>query len=102
MNPNYRPDRIETGALMRSSEIADHLETVAKEAQRYAESIAPDAPMTGEGYVASFRIERDEQSIARERRAVVRLVNDAEHAAVVESKTHVLARTRDYIGQRHG
>ena len=102
MSALYRPDRDGTGALMRSAGIADHMESIAEDAQRYAESIAPDAPELGQGYVASFHTEKDEANISRTRRSVSRLVNDADHAGAVESRMHVLSRTRDHIESTYG
>ena len=96
----YEPDRGGTGALMRSAKVAAHLARVAADAKSYAESIAPHGA-TGE-YAASFTTEAGEEHIARERRAVVNLANTADHATGVEGRSHVLARTRDYIEGKYG
>lgn len=99
MSGVYRPDREGTGALMRSSGIAKHVANVAEDGRRFAEAIAPR--QTGE-YAERFRVESTEVDLARERRAVAVLANDADHAAAVESKTHVLSRVRDHIESTYG
>ena len=102
MNRAYRPDRAGAGDLMRAHGIGQHLERVARDAQGFAEAISPDAPELRQGYIDSFRTESEVANIARTRRVVVRLVNDADHAAAVESRTHVLSRTKDMIERTYG
>lgn len=101
---DYRPDRKGIGALAVSPEVHGLVDLVAYEAIPFARAISPDAPPYGEGYVASFSVDGNHtERIARSKRAVAYLVNDSDHALVVEVGVgsnighHVLSRTLDHI-----
>lgn len=94
MSGFYRPDREGMADLMRSPEIAGHVERVAKEGARVAEQIAPVESGT---YAAGFEVESGHEVIAGERRAASRIVNRVPYAAAVENADRVLRRVADVI-----
>lgn len=91
----YKPDHAGVGELMRSAGVRDFLRDVAERAIPLARSISP--VRTGD-YVAHFRVETGEVS-ANGLRAAAFLINDSQHAVLVEWRDgfHVLARTADHI-----
>lgn len=93
----YKPDHAGVGELMRSDGVRDFLRGVAQRAIPLAESISPER--TGD-YKASFRVETGEVN-ANGRRAAAFIVNDSDHAVLVEwhDGFHVLARTAGMIGE---
>jgi hypothetical protein len=76
----------------------------AEEGKAFAESIAPDAPPIGEGYIASFEVESGTQGGVHHDRAYATLSNTSDHAVYVEFGTerneahHVLTRALDVMG----
>lgn len=101
---DYRPDHRGTGQLMQTTEMHGAVELVCYDSVGFARPISPDAPPYGEGYVASFHVDAGHtERIAKTRRAVAYLVNDSDHATIVEVGLHgevghhVLAKTLDHI-----
>jgi len=70
----------------------------------YAESVAPDAPPYGEGYIASFEVEAGRDGGIHHDRAHARLRNTSDHAREVEwgterqAASHVLISAMDVMG----
>lgn len=105
----YKPDHVGTAQLMRTPEMQGAMELACYEAIPDAQAISPDAPPYGEGYIASFSVDGGHlEKIAGTKRATAYLVNDSDHATVVElgqlgdvsaadTGHHVLARTADRI-----
>ncbi len=107
----YQPDRQGMRGLMIAPDMHAMVTEVAADAIPFAQSISPDAPPVGGGYVDSFEVDSGHvERIARERRAVAHLYNTAEYAAAVEwgwdtdrgawgnhPGHHVLSRTADHI-----
>lgn len=101
---DYKPDHRGTGQLMRTPEMQGAMELVCLEAIPDAKAISPDAPPYGEGYIASFSVDGGHvEKIAGTRRATSYLVNDSDHATIVETGVgyqvgnHVLSRTMDAL-----
>ncbi len=100
----YQPDSKGIGELARSPLVHAMLAEVAEDAIPFAQSISPDATPYGTGYIDAFEVDSGHvELVARFRRAVAHLVNNADHAAAVEfgnpniQAHHVLSRTADYI-----
>lgn len=97
----YQPDRSGTQELMRTPTMRGAMEYYAHLGKTFAETIAPDAPPYGEGYVSSFHVESGVEPIrtarGTSRRAVATLSNDSDYAFAVEKDHHVFRRTLDYI-----
>lgn len=91
----YEPDHAGIAKLLVSDDMGDVMRTVARAGQAFAESIAPDAPPHGAGYVASFDIDVEVQGPNPRQTAI--LANTSDHAFAVELRDHVLARTADFI-----
>lgn len=76
----------------------------AEKGHKFAESIAPDAPPIGEGYIKSFVIFSGTHGGQHDDRAYAELANYSDHAVYVEFGTekmdgqHVLAKALDVMG----
>lgn len=102
----YKPDfnrTTGTGGLLTTPEMFGLVELVAYEAIPFARAVSPDALPYGVGYVDKFSVSIGTERIARSKRAVAYLSNDADYAAAVEygpngqTGHHVLAKTLDHI-----
>jgi ketosteroid isomerase-like protein len=91
---HYEPNHADVAKLMRTSEMERVVATVADDALRFAESISP--VVTGD-YRSKFRVEAATETISGDLRAVVRVVNDSDHALAVEGTHSVLRRTADHV-----
>lgn len=103
MPPRFKPDHEGIGDLLRSPGMHDLVRDAAEYGKAYAESIAPDAPPKGQGYITRFRVESGmTEIIAKARRPVAHLVNIDPYAAAVEWEYdyHILGRTIEYIEGR--
>lgn len=84
--------------------MVEHMRARAERAKEFAESIAPDAPPYGEGYIASFNVEAGTNGGIHHDRAYATLSNDDDAASFVEFGTerqeaqHVLTRALDVMG----
>lgn len=108
----YKPDHRGTAKLMQTPEMHGAVQLACYEAIPFAQSISPDAPPHGAGYVASFEVDGGKlEKINGTRRATAYLRNTAEHATSVElgqigdlssadTGHHVLSRVADHI--EHG
>lgn len=71
----------------------------------FAESVAPDAPPYGEGYIASFHVDAGRDGGVHRDRAYATLSNDDDAAVYIEFGTerteaqHVLTRALDVMGE---
>lgn len=100
----YKPDHRGTAKLMQTPEMHGAVQLACYEAIGFAQSISPDAPPHGAGYIASFEVDGGKvEKVAGTRRATAYLVNQSDHATVVEVGRgqdmghHVLSRVADRI-----
>jgi hypothetical protein len=91
--------------LLNAEFMRAEMERRALRAKEFAESIAPDAPPIGEGYIASFEVESGTEGGIHHDRAYATLRNTSEHARYVEfgnghegTAHHVLTRALDVMG----
>jgi hypothetical protein len=84
--------------------MVEEMHSRAEAGKDFAESIAPDAPVIGEGYIASFEVESGTNGGIHHDRAYAILRNTSDHARYVEHGTehndahHVLTRATDVMG----
>lgn len=100
----YKPDHRGTAKLMQTPEMHGATQLACYEAIPFAQSISPDAPPHGAGYIAAFEVDGGHlEKVAGTRRATAYLVNQSRHATVVEvgrgydTGHHVLSRAADRI-----
>lgn len=96
----YKPDHKGIAQLLVSPGMHRLVTERARAGMAYAISISPDAPPYGEGYIASFAVEPGlVVNEAGSRRAAARLVNNSDHATLVEyaNGERILGRTVDHI-----
>jgi hypothetical protein len=90
--------------LLNAPWMVEHMRQRAEEGKAFAESIAPDAPPYGEGYIASFEVEAGRDGGIHNDRAYATLRNTDDAAVFVEFGTertparHVLTRALDVMG----
>lgn len=89
---DYKPDPRGMKALAKSDDMSRAMQQVAEVGKQWAEGQAPRD--SGE-YAGSFRVAPTTVRGGRraEDRAGARLANDAPHAAAVEARTGILARS---------
>jgi hypothetical protein len=102
----YRLDRAGFQELLLNAPwMVEEMHRRAEAAKAFAESVAPDAPPYGEGYVASFEVESGTHGGIHHDRAYATLRNTDDAARFVEFGTerntahHVLARSLDVMGE---
>lgn len=84
--------------------MVEHMRERAERGKAFAESIAPDAPPYGEGYIASFEVESGTHGGIHHDRAYATLSNSDYKAHWIEFGTdhteaeHVLTRSLDVMG----
>lgn len=96
----YKPDHKGIAKLLVSPEMHKLVGDAARRGLPYAISISPDAPPYGEGYIAELDVETGlTVKEGGNRRAAARLVNNSDHATLVEfaNGERVLGRTVDVI-----
>ena len=96
----FEPDHKGIAELLVSPGMHRLVTERARSGMAYAISISPDAPPYGEGYIAEFDVESGlTVKEAGSRRAAARLVNNSDHATLVEyaNGDRVLGRTVDHI-----
>jgi hypothetical protein len=101
---NYRLDRAAFRRnLLNAPWMVQLMRARAEAGKAYAESVAPDAPPYGEGYIASFEVDAGTDGGVHRDRAYGRLRNTSPHARYIEHGTerarahHVLAAAMDVM-----
>jgi hypothetical protein len=112
---NFEIDSAGVGRMLIGPEMHVLVDRVAHDAVAFAQSISPDAPPYGVGYISSFDVSlrTDNVTVRPGRRVVARIANTSGHAGAVElgwdtahnqwanhAGYHVLARTKDWIEGR--
>lgn len=90
------PSQSEWTRLATGPEVRSALEDVATKGRAVAESLAATFTETGD-YASSFDVRMTVGPFAGHQRAIALLGNASDHAAQVELRHHVLARTRDWM-----
>lgn len=105
MANNYHLNRLAFRRLVLNAPwMVEEMRSRAERGKEFAESIAPDAPPIGEGYIASFEVESGTNGGIHHDRAYAILRNTSDHARYVEHGTertdahHVLAKSLDVMG----
>lgn len=96
----YDPNHKEIGKFLVGPEMQRLVAKAAEAGKAYAESISPDAPPIGEGYIQAFDVETGlVKKVARNPRACARLWNRSDYASKVEWEYdyRVLGRTVDFL-----
>ena len=90
--------------LLNADWMVEAMRQRAERGKDFAESIAPDAPPYGEGYIASFHVEAGSHGGIHGDRAYATLSNDDDAAVFIEFGTptnaphHVLTQALDVMG----
>lgn len=102
---SYRLDRAAFRQHLLNAEwMVAEMQQRAERGQAFAESVAPDAPPYGEGYVASFDVEAGRDGGVHHDRAYATLSNSDDAAVYLEFGTerteahHILTRSLDVMG----
>lgn len=95
----YKPDHKGTGQLLVAPEMRTLMAAAGEAGKAHAISISPDREPYSAGYIASFEVDVEVQTLAKSRRVTAILVNTAEYAAAVEWQWdhHVLGQTVDFL-----
>lgn len=103
--PKYNLDRVGFREhLLNAPWMVELMKERAEAGKAYAESVAPDAPPYGEGYIASFEVEAGINGGVHHDRAYAKLSNADDAAVFVEygterqSAQHVLISALDVMG----
>jgi hypothetical protein len=91
------PTSAEFARLATNPKLRAALLATAERGKVIAQSLAP---VESGRYADSFEVRPDTVTFRRQPRAAAVLLNTAPYAAVVETRHHVLARTRDWLGVR--
>lgn len=90
--------------LLNAPWMVEKMREHAEAGKAFAESISPDAPPLGEGYIASFEVEAGTEGGIHHDRAYATLRNTSDHARYIEFGTerteaqHVLSKALDAMG----
>lgn len=102
--PSYRLDPVAfREELLNADWMEAEMLARAERGKEFAESIAPDAPPYGVGYISSFEVKSGKHGGIHGDRAYAELSNSSEHAVYVEfgnghdNGDHVLGRAMDVM-----